>query len=168
MTARGPYYVDKDAWVAQLVGGSTQYGNGQGTLIHFGAVPNSVSGQPDFKSRGMFEISAADVAAFLADATSIDSATITLTVGASTCMGSLGGTTRAFLEEMTSGFSEKAVSGCTLSSGSGFGVWGASDAATTTNRATFSGSGLSTGDPITFDVTAIFEARRAANDTSAF
>lgn len=171
MPTRGPYYVDKDAWVAQLVGGSTYYGNGQGTMSHFGAVPNSVSGQPAFKSRTIGEISAADVAAFLADATSVDTATINLTVGAATCMGSLASATYAFLEELTNDFSEKAVSGCNLSSGSGTGVsavWNASDGATTANRARFSGTGLNTGDPITFDVTALMEARRVAGDTSAF
>lgn len=168
MTARGPYTADKDAWVAQLVGGTTQYGNGTGGLIHAGPVPQA-GGGADFKSRGIFEISAADVTSFMADATSIDNATITLIVGGNSCLGSRGSTIRLFLEEMTTDFGEKSTSGdCILGSGSGGGVWGISNNFTAANRASYSGSpGL--GASVTFDVTALFEARRAAgNITSVF
>lgn len=167
MVARGPYYVDKDAWVARLVGGTVDYGNGAGTLIHVGPVTNAVPGQPDFKSRGMFEISAADMTAFLLDASSVDDATITLTVGLNTCIGSRGGQIRLFLEEMTADFSERSESGCDLGSGSGAGVWSRSDSATTLNRAFYSGSpGL--GDAMDFDVQDLMTGRLAAKNYSAF
>jgi hypothetical protein len=162
MASRGPYYADKDAWVAQLVGGSTQYGNGSGTLIHMGPVPQS-GGGADFKSRGMFEITASDIFAFLDGASSVTSATVTLTVGVNTCLGSRGGTIRLFLEEMTSDFNENGATGCNLNSGTGAGVWGQSNNATTTNRASYSGS-PTLGASITFDITALMEARRAASN----
>lgn len=163
MAARGPYYADKDAWVAQLVGGSTQYGNGTGALIHIGPVPQS-GGGADFKSRGMFEITGSDIFAFLTGASSVTSATVTLTVGANTCLGSRGGTIRLFLEEMTTDFSEKSASGdCGLSSGTGLGVWNQSNNATSANRASYSGA-PTLGASITFDITALMEARRVASD----
>lgn len=170
MTARGPYTASKDVWVAQLDGGTTGYGNGAGTLIHVGPVPNATAGDPDFKSRGMFEISAADVTTFMADATVINDATITVTVGENTCMGSRGATMRMLLEEMTADFAENSTSGCNLSSSSASNTkWNQSNNITTTNRAFHSSSSPSGGDDLTFDVSAIFQARLAAgNLTSAF
>lgn len=167
MVARGPYYADLDNWVAQLVGGSTQYGNGTGEYITIGPAPNAVSGDPDFKSRGLFRIPSADIAAFLADATIVDDATVTVTVAPNTCIGSRGSTIRLLLEEMTAVFTEKSASGnCGLSSGTGTNVWNQSNNATTTNRAFHSSGSHSTGDDLTFDVTDMLEARRAAEDTS--
>lgn len=167
MPTRGPYYVDKDAWVAQLVGGTTQYGNGQGTLVHVGPVPQA-GGGPDFKSRGMFEFSASDMAAFFLDGTAVANAYIDVYVGDNTCLGSRGANTYLFLEEMTADFSEKAVSGCVLSSGTGLGVWGQSNNAVTANRATFSGTSLALNAQVRFDVSALMAARLAASNFGAF
>lgn len=167
MTARGPYYVNKDSWLSQLVGGTKQYGNGTGGLVMIGPYPNAVSGNPDIKSRGVFEISAADVAAALADLTSVDTATITLTVGPNTC-GSRGSTIRLLLEEMTTDFGLKSASGdCGFSSGTGNNVWGISNNITIANRAFHSSGSHSTGDTLDFDITDMLEARRAAADYSA-
>lgn len=166
MTARGPYYASLDAWVAQKVGGSTQYGNGEGTLAHVGPVPSATDGDPDFKSRMLIEISAADIAAALLDATSVDDFTLTVTVGANTCLGTRGATMRMFAEEMTTAFGEKPVSGCSLSSGSGTSVWGISNSVTTTNRAFHSSASPALDDELDFDITDIMQARLAAEDYS--
>lgn len=168
MTARGPYYASLDAWVAQPIGSTAQYGNGNQRLMHVGAVPSSVPTDPDFKSRGLVEFSAADIAAMLADATGLDDCTLTVTVGSNECMGSRGGSIRLLCEEMTTAFAEKAVGTlCFLGSGSGAGVWGISNSVTAVNRAFHSSGAHSTGDTLTFDLSAWAAARLAASDFSA-
>jgi hypothetical protein len=170
MTARGPYYSALDAWVAQLVGGSTGYGNGDQAIAHIGPAPNATPGDPAFKSRTMLEFSAADVAAMLADATAVDDCTLTVTVAGNSCIGSRGSTIRIFAEELTVSFTEKAVaSACSLSSvaSTGTGGWHRSNNATTVNRAFHSSGSHSTGDTLTFDLSAWAAARLAAEDYSA-
>lgn len=148
--------VSNDSWVAQAVGGSAQYGNGTGTLKHVGPVPAAVSGNPDYKSRAIGQL---DLTAVLTGATSVTSAIYTETVGPNTCMGSRGGTIRILFERLTNSFNNKTASGdCGLSSGTGSGVWSISNNVDSANSALHSSSSHSTGDQITWDITALCQA----------
>jgi hypothetical protein len=156
----------KDAQVCQGIGRTAQYGNGDGGIIHCGRLPSGTT-DPDWKFRGMFEWELRNGSTGILDGvTSISAAEVEFTVAPNTCIvDGRGNVFYAFFEEMTADFTEKAVgSDCAVGLGTGSGVWGASNAATTTNRAFISESGLGTGDKVTKSVLAMLQAALA--DTS--
>ena len=157
--------ITKDAWLLQGIGGTAKYGNGTGSLVHVGRVPSG-SSDPDWKSRGIFEVPLRTEAndGILDGLSSISAATIEFTVGGNACLvGGRGLYFYAFLEEVTSDFIEKVPPfdpDCSFGSGTGAGVWG-TDTAIVTNRAFASYSGLSGGDKVSWDVAAMIAAKLA-------
>jgi hypothetical protein len=158
--------VSKDAYLVQKIGGSTKYGNGDGTLTIVGRVPSG-DGTNDWKTRSVYEIPLRGGGVGILDGLSTVSASdFELTVAGATCLiGGRGAQFYAFLEEITTDFVEKAAAGdCAFGSGTGNGVWGADSGAITTNRVFKSSPGLNTGDKVSFNNTAMMQAWLA--DTS--
>jgi hypothetical protein len=155
--------VTTDSWLAQSVGGTKEYGNGTNGLIHVGPVPASSSGSPDYKSRGIYEVSLTSV---LTGLTSITSGLFTAVVGPNTCMGSRGGNINILLEEVTTAFNNKTATGdCGLSSGTGLGVWSISNSINIADRAFHSSTSHVTGDLLTWDITALIARKLAEGAT---
>lgn len=152
---------NKDAWFLQGIGSTGKYGNGTGDYIHVGRVPSGTS-DPDWKSRGVFEVQLRNGSTGVLDNFgSVSAADFELTVGPETCLvGGRGSNFYAFLEEITGDFTSFNAGGnCSFgSSGPSTGEWGADTGATTTNRVFKSAPGLATGNKVTFNNTAMVQA----------
>lgn len=149
-----------DAWLLQAIGGTAQYGNGDGDLLHVGRVPSG-SADPDYKSRVALKIPLREGGSGVLDGlTSVSSAILEMTVAPNTCIvDGRGANFYSFCDEMTTSFTEKPATGdCNFGSGTGTGVFNISNSATTAHRAFVSEAGLTTGDKVQYDITEMVQA----------
>jgi hypothetical protein len=155
--------VDNDAWLAQAVGGSTQYGNGTGTEITIGPAPSATPGNPDFKGRGVFEV---DLTTVFSGITSVTAGSFIAKVAGTSCIGTRGSTIRILLEELTVDFGNKSASGtCGLSSATNNTVWNISNNINTADRAFHSSGSHSAGDELEWDITDLLNRKLSEGAT---
>lgn len=169
MSTTNTQYISKDTWITQAVGGTVKYGNGSTDRATIGPVAGSPDTSILYKGRGLYSLTATRMAALLGSRASISIARLKITVAAATC-GTRGSAQRIFLEELSADFDTiTAASTCSLLASTTHpdAMW-PGPTAVSTNRGSLSTSGLTTGDVLTIDCTAIFQARLAAKDFSRF
>lgn len=158
-------HVTKDTWIAQAVGGTTNYGNGTTPKITVGPAVGSAA---TYKGRGLFEIPLIDDvtgAPLFAGIATLTAAALKLTVANTEC-AARGSTQRIFLERLQSSFSLNTASGnCVVAtSGVASAKW-PGPTATTTNRVLFTASNPSTGTVLSVDILTLLQASMAAGAT---